>query len=286
MKKILLILAALAAVVLVGGIGYVVLFMEDGAPDTVQVDGPGEEAPEEEPEIMTLEEDNSTDADILDALDYETTQNQDTVAWLLIPHTRINNSVVQGFDNHVYLRANERREYSVYGCYFADAECNVSTRELLNHNTVVYGHSDLQDNPEGPRFSELFKFTDPQFARATPTIHFSTIQDYMDWQVFAAFYTTVDLDYISAEPEGGIKALADEAKRLSVFDYGVEVGEDDHILTLSTCSIKDGNDGTHRFVVMAKLLPEGAKLPTSADIRENAPGREPAGEDAPEAGEA
>lgn len=273
MKKILLILAALAAVVLAGGIGYLFL-MEDEAPDAVLVDGDREQPDDEGEEILTLEADNSTGADILEALDYETIQNPDTVAWLLIPGTRINNSVVQSFDNLVYLRANERREESIYGCYFADAECSVSSRELLNHNTIVYGHSDLQDNPEGPRFSELYKFTDPQFASRTPVIEFSTLYDFMNWEVFAVFYTTVDFDYISAEPEGGVKALAAEAKKQSIYDYGIQVGEDDHILTLSTCSVKDGNDGTHRFVVMARLLDEDAQVPAAVEVKAHTPGEE------------
>lgn len=284
MKKILLALAALAAVAVMGGFAFVLLFMEDTPPDAVLVDGAGEAATGEAGEIAPPIEEGSG-ADLLNALDYETTQNQDTVAWLLIPNTRINNSVVQGFDNLIYLRANERREYSVYGCYFADAECNVYSRELLNHNTVVYGHSDLQDNPEGPRFSELFKFTDPEFAQRTPVIHFSTLRDFMDWQVFAAFYTDTAHDYISAEPEGGIQALAREAKRLSLYDYGVEVGEDDHILTLSTCSVRDGSDGTHRFVVMAKLLPEDADLPRTADVKAKTPGEDPVEETPAEAPE-
>lgn len=271
MKKVLLILAALAAVVLVGGISYVLLFMEDTPSDAVLADGAGEDASDEQSDVVTLDE-SGTSADILDALDYETTQNQDTVAWLVVPGTRINNSVVQGFDNLVYLRADERRQYSIYGCYFADSECNVSSRDMLSHNTVVYGHSDLQDNPEGPRFSELYKFTDPEFAKKTPVIEFSTLYNFMDWEVFAVFYTTVDFDYIYAEPEGGIKQLADEARRQSIYDYGVTVGDDDHILTLSTCSVRDGNDGSHRFVVMARLLPEGAERPKTVDLKVRTPG--------------
>lgn len=269
-KVILLVFSLLALVGVLGGFVYVLLMEEP--PDAVLVDGAGESSSDGQQEILTLEAETTTGADILEALDYETTQNQDTVAWLRVPHTRINNSVVQSFDNLVYLRANERREYSVYGCYFADAECSVSSRELLNHNTIVYGHSDLQDNPEGPRFSELFKFIDQEFARTTPIIEFSTLYDIMNWQIFAIFYTTVDFNYIDAEPEDGIKALADEAKRRSIYDYGVQVGEDDHILTLSTCSVKDGNDGTHRLVVMAKLLPEDADIPITATVKPHAPG--------------
>lgn len=267
MKKILLALALVAAVVALGGFAYVLMFMEE-PPDTAFVGGSGEDLPDVQ---LNVPRTIDTQADVLDALDYETTQNQDTVAWLRVPNTRINNSVLQAHDNLAYLRTNERKEASVYGCFFADAECNVSSRELLSHNTVVYGHSDLQDNPDGPRFSQLFKFTDPEFAKTTPVIEFSTLENFMDWQVFAVFYTTIDFDYISAEPEGGVDRLAAEAKKKSLYDYGVTVGPEDHILTLSTCSVRDGNDGTHRLVVMAKLLPEGAEAPETAGITVQTP---------------
>lgn len=267
MKKVLLALALVAAIVVMGGLAYVLLVMEDD-PDAAFVGGSEAAIPDAQLNVPRAIE---TQADVLDALDYETTQNQDTVAWLKIPNTRVNNSVLQGHDNIAYLRTNERREPSIYGCFFADAECNVSSRELLSHNTVVYGHSDLQDNPDGPRFSQLFKFTDPEFAKTTPVIEFSTIEDFMDWQVFAVFYTTTDFDYISAEPEGGVNALAAEAGKKSLYNYGVTVGPEDHILTLSTCSVRDGNDGTHRLVVMAKLLPEGAVPPESANITVQTP---------------
>jgi len=266
MKKILLALALMAAIVVLGGFVYVLVFMEE-PPDTVLVD-----SPEDLPDVqLNVHREVETQADVLDALDYETTQNQDTVAWLHIPNTRVNNSVLQSHDNIAYLRTNERREASVYGCYFADAECNVGARENLSHNTVVYGHSDLQDNPEGPRFSQLFKFTDPEFAKTTPVIEFSTLENFMDWQVFAVFYTDTSFDYISAEPEGGVDQLAAEAKKKSLYDYGVAVGPEDHILTLSTCSIRDGSDGTHRLVVMAKLLPEGTEPPEAANITVQTP---------------
>ena len=78
-------------------------------------------------------------------------------------------------------------------------------------------------------------------------------------------------DYIAADPEGGVDALAAEAKKKSLYDYGVAVGPDDHILTLSTCSVRDGDDGTHRLVVMAKLLPEGAEPPETVNIKVQTP---------------
>ena len=40
-----------------------------------------------------------TEMDLLEALDYEIKQNQDTVGWLIVPNTQISNSVLQAHDN-------------------------------------------------------------------------------------------------------------------------------------------------------------------------------------------
>lgn len=183
--------------------------------------------------------------------------NRDTVAWLEVPGAEINDSVLQYRDNLYYERRDERQNYDIYGCYFMDYECPVSTREVLEPNTVIYGHSAPNDNPDGKRFSKLFRFTNPAFATDHPCIHLATEDERMMWQIFAVFYTDTSFDYIRVHISGEqMKELADQAKKLSIYDYGVEITPEDKILTLSTCSDHYGKDGTHRFVVMARLMPE------------------------------
>ncbi len=211
-----------------------------------------------------------TPADVLDAIGYEITQNSDTVGWLYIPDTTINNSVVQSHNNTVYLRQTERKQPDIYGCYYADYTCNFGPREKLSANTVVYGHSDLKDNPDGLRFSQLFKFTDADFAKKHPVIYFSTPEEYMEWQIFAVYYTDTGLDYISTDLDGPSRAaLAQQAKDRSIYQYDVAVGESDQFLTLSTCSIKYGaQEKDQRFVIMAKLLPAG-EIPKTVSLTVN-----------------
>ena len=268
MKKVLLgLLIALLVVGILGAMGYVIFFMEED-PDTVLVDNEvsSQASSQTQPEI-NVHKKAETPADVLEALDYEISANRDTVGWLEVPGTEINGSVLQAHDNTAYLRRNERKEYDLYGCYFVDYECNVSSREELSPNTVIYGHSDLTDQPDGPRFSQLFHFTDPEFAKNTPVIRFSTLDSYMNWQIFAVLYTDLEFNFIDPEPEDGVDQMAATAMEKSIYDYGVTVGEDDHVLVLSTCTIKYGkNDRDHRFVIMAKLLPEDAEIPTEADI--------------------
>ena len=185
--------------------------------------------------------------------------NRDTVAWLEVPGAEVNDSVLQYLDNVYYERKDERKNYNINGCYFMDYECPVSTREILAPNTVIYGHSAPNDDPNGKRFSKLFRYTDPEVASANPCITLSTEDERMLWQIFAVFYTDTSFDYIQVHISGDqMKQIADHAKALSIYDYGIDITPSDKILTLSTCSDRDGKDGTHRFVIMARLMPESS----------------------------
>ncbi len=266
MKKVLLVFGVVLTLgLLIGAAVYVLLFMEDPIQEAVEPSSIAEKV--SKPKNADVRDQAKTQADMLEMLDYETGKNRDTVGWLWVPGTQINNSVLQSYDNAFYLRQDERREYDIYGCYFVDYECSVGPREELSPNTIIYGHSDLKDNPEGPRFSQLYHFTDPDFARETPVIQFSTLDGFMYWEVFAVLYTELNESFISPDPPEGIEQMAAAAMEKSLYEYGVTVGEQDHVLILSTCTSSFGaNDTDHRFVVLAKLLPEDAQIPTEAQI--------------------
>lgn len=266
MKKLLAAFVVTLLLILIGGGVYFVLTMEDeelAPPDAAAASSEAGTQAE-----LNVRRQAKNYAEMLDSLDYEILQNRDTVAWLKISGTEINNSVLQSYDNAFYLRRNERRQYDVYGCYFLDYECMTGGRDDLSRNTIVYGHEDISDDPDSKRFSQLYKFLDPAFARATPTIQFCTQEDPMDWQVFAVFYTNISFNYIAVDVDDDeFTELVTTARQKSIYDYDVEVGPEDKILTLSTCTVKYG-DHEHRFVVMAKLLGEEEDVPVFAEFTE------------------
>ncbi len=217
-----------------------------------------------------------TAGDTQEAIAYEKTQNKDTVGWLRIPGSTINHSIVQSNNNAYYLKLDTRRNYSVFGSLYVDYECSVGTREEMSVNTIIYGHSDLKDNPDGLMFSQLFKFIDEDYARATPYIYFSSAKDEMVWEVFAVSYTDTSMEYIYPFIEAKeLEELVNEAKDRSIFDYGVEVGPQDKILTLSTCTVKYGTSEDQRLIVMAKLLPPETELKVEAKLTVNPDPRQP-----------
>ncbi|MEA5136340.1 MAG: class B sortase [Candidatus Fimivivens sp.] len=195
----------------------------------------------------------------IEKIDEGVKRNADTKGWLYIPNTEIDDAVLQGKDNEYYLRLTEDKQYSIFGCYFADFRCKLGTRDNLSKNTIIYGHSDYKDNPDGKKFSQLFHYAkDIDFVRNNPYIYFSTAEDDLVWQVFAVFYTRVDFNYIQNNPSAPeFKNIISEAKAKSEYIIDVPVDENDKILTLSTCTglYNAADKDNYRMVVMAKLLP-------------------------------
>lgn len=205
-------------------------------------------------------------------IDEAVTKNKDTVGWIYIPDTTIDNMVVQSKDNTFYLRLNEDKKYDVFGCYFMDYESKQGSRAEMSQNNIIYGHSDLRDNKDGPRFSQLFKFTDIEFLKNHPYIFYSTKSEEMVWQIFSVFYTRIDFNYIDANPNPtNFAKIVEEAKLRSEFVLDVPVAGSDKILALSTCTVKyvPGDTTNYRLVIMAKLLPDGKQLPPTVEVKDN-----------------
>ncbi len=205
-------------------------------------------------------------------------RNSDTIGWIKIPNTDIDDAVIQYIDNDYYLRLDEDKNYDIFGCYWADYNCILDLgREDLSPNTIIYGHSDYRDNPEGKRFSQLFHYTDLEFLKKNPYIYFSTGDDEMVWQIFAVFYTRINFNYIQANPSKEVmEEIIKEAKERSEYIIDLDVTGDDKVLTLSTCTGKleghlypNGDYDNYRYVIMAKLLPAGETGECTTDMKVN-----------------
>ena len=189
-------------------------------------------------------------------------KNPDTVAWLYIPGAEVDDPVMQAEDNGYYLNRDELREYSTWGCYYADCRNHLSGRDALDTNTVIYGHSANDCDPDGVRFTKLHRYMDADFVKENPYIYLSVDGDDLIFQITALFITDTGFDYIDPNPMGSkLTDFFQTVERKNWLDFdGVTFSEEDTVLTLSTCCRKydKANSGNQRLVVMAKLLPEGA----------------------------
>ena len=200
--------------------------------------------------------------------------NSDTVGWLAIPNTTINDVIMWYPDdfNEFYLRKNFEKRYSWEGIYFADFRSKWDGgRDGIPTNTVIYGHS-MEDSPQGPLFSQLKKFLDEDFARKNPYIYFSTVDEDMVFEVFAAYYSDIYTPYNTPYPEvAAYEAILKTAREGSIYNYDVEVSTSDKIITLSTCcyNITPTYPNDYRYVLMGKLVDRNSVLKEEATITRN-----------------
>lgn len=189
-------------------------------------------------------------------------KNANTVAWLCIPGAGVDDPVMQAEDNGYYLKLDENGEYSMWGCYYAHCENQLTARDKLDKNTTIFGHSASNCDPDGPKFTKLYRYTDAEFVRNHPYIYLSVDGEDLIFQITALFVTDISFDYIKPDPTGReLAGLFETVDRKNWLDFeGVSFSEEDTILTLSTCCRKydEADTGNQRLVLMAKLLPEKA----------------------------
>ncbi len=175
-------------------------------------------------------------------------QNADTVGWLRVSGTNVNYPVVQTDNNDYYLNRDFYRRGTKAGWIYGDYRCNFNDLRA-NKNLIIYGH--------GRR--DMSMFGSLEYCRrswwlnnpAYHTIHLTTPTETSEWRVFAVYTTSVDFYYIQTNfyQNGEFTALVNEMKAKSLKDFGVEVTEEDTIITLSTCTTD-----ADRLVVSAVLV--------------------------------
>jgi sortase B len=212
--------------------------------------------------------------------------NDETIGWLQVPTTTIDEQVMfhpvertaPSTEKFFYERRDINKVRNTgpletqFGSYFTDYRSTYDGgRGGLSRNTVIYGHS-MSDNPEGGGFSPLKKYLDPEFAKATPYVYYSLADEDIAWEVFAVFYTTVNLLYNVPDPtDEEFTALMEECRARSIYNYDVEVTEKDKILTLSTCcyNIDAFYPNKYRYVIMAKMVEPGHMTAKEATFTKN-----------------
>ncbi len=183
--------------------------------------------------------------------------NRDFAGWISIPEMGINFSVVQGDDNKYYERRDFYGKSTSYGVPFFDYRNSLKT---LDRNTIIYGHNMRHDDKI---FGTLEQYrTVEGFAKA-PLIGMSTIYGDYTFKIYAVFISNSKSEdnngdifnyiFTTASSENFNNYIREVDKR-KLYSTGVDINENDRILTLSTCCY-DFTDA--RLVVVGRLLRAG-----------------------------
>ena len=128
----------------------------------------------------------------------------------------------------------------------------------LSQNTVIYGHNwgncFVPFKKTGPEFESLMAYTYADFVRQNQYIYLTTNSGTHTFRVFAVCFTK-DLNFYINCNNIDVASIAARAKSMSLFDFGVNVGSGDKIITLSTCTrYFKGLGANQRFIIMGKLV--------------------------------
>ena len=175
-------------------------------------------------------------------------QNPDFVAWLRIPGTNVDYPVVQTDNPDYYLNHTFSGKSSVVGTLFSLADADYAAP---GRNIAIYGHH-LRSSGE-KMFTSLMRYKNPDFYEDNKTIVLDSLYRRSEYTIFAV----VNMKVGDWEPsrtmfsgDAAFMAFVNRAKSESLYDTGVEVGADDHILTLITCDRSyAGKEG--RLVILA-----------------------------------
>jgi hypothetical protein len=97
-------------------------------------------------------------------------------------------------------------------------------------------------------------YTYSDFVANNQYIYLTTNSGVHTFKVFAVCFTK-DLNFYINCNNINVPSIAARAKSMSLFDFGVNVGANDKIITLSTCTrYFSGLGANQRFIIMGKLV--------------------------------
>lgn len=173
-------------------------------------------------------------------------QNEDTIGYLKVNGTNIDYVVVQGKDNSYYLSHNYQLDYNREGWIFVDY------RNLLDgsdRNLIIYGHN----TNDGSMFGSLknILYEDWYLNPNNHMIDFVTETGNLSYQVFSIYRIYKEDYYIQTEFEDThYRDFLQTLLNRSFYDFGVDLTEEDSILTLSSCA----ENSSMRIVLHAKKV--------------------------------
>jgi len=223
----------------------------DSTPDPISEQTP-DPAPEPEPEqepTLELYKDGiyPPDRDIVFEALLE--RNPDAIAWLSVPGTQIDLPVVRSRDNSDYLQRDLDGKYDTAGTLFTDM---INNPDFTDRVTVIYGHN----MRNGTMFADLHLFRDLEFFTEHREIKLYTTEGMRIYYIFATYITDdknilYETNYSDDDVwEAYLKRIFNnENTRANL--HPVDIGESDHILTLSTCI--RGED-TNRLLIQGVMI--------------------------------
>lgn len=191
--------------------------------------------------------------------------NKDTISWIKFPEntelSNINFPVVQSTDNSRYLyRGFTDKDKSEYGTIFMGY---LDKKDYSKKHTTLFGHRNLaSDNIHFTKLKRYFESKNRiDFYKKNDRFEIYTDDGrVLEYQIFALVDVDInDLDYLGKFVDSRDRTAFEfikETKRRSIINTGVEVTNEDKVLSLYSCKPYVNKKDVGRYIVSAKLISE------------------------------
>lgn len=230
---------------------------EDGTEAPVPTGTPSPEQPAGTPETPTETPTQAPTAPVLMEtapieVDFETLVERYSAvrAWIYLEDTPINYAVAQSGDNSYYLDHLLGGQVNKSGTLFMDCK---NAADFSDWNTIIYGHN----MKNGSMFGFLPRYNTQEFYEEHPAFYLLTPDKAYKAEVFAGYVTKPDSEaYLIAQTVEERDDVIREALEQSTFTADVEIGPQDRIVTLSTCTYVYDDARYVLLGVLRELAPE------------------------------
>jgi len=132
---------------------------------------------------------------------------------------------------------------------------------LVGHNIINVSSTPMLSNDNLKNFESLMSFVYAGFAKDNLYIQYTKNGKEELYMIYAiGFY---DYYYDNAESMNNkdkIKKYINDVRSNSIYDYEIDVNENDSLLTVKTCTRYFGNDSKQQFVVDARKVRDDEKI--------------------------
>lgn len=178
-----------------------------------------------------------------------------TVGWLQVQGTNIDfpvlNSDVAGIGD---VDINYLYRSSYY-------ESGKNREVILGHNIINVSSNPIREMASLKDFEGLLVFTYDDFAKENLYISYTKDGVTELYKIYAiGFYDYVSSDENGFDTDEDIKNYIKKAKKESIYDYNVDVNENDKLISLKTCTRYFGLNDRNAFIIDARKVRENEEI--------------------------
>ncbi len=180
--------------------------------------------------------------------------NENGIGWVSVPTVDIEYPIVQGSDNDFYLDHSFDNSFAWTGAIFLDYR---NSMDLTDPHSFIYGHH-MHD---GTMFADLLKYESEDFFIENQGYNYFYVylEDHINVYEICAVcdVTFTDNQYafrIGTNDSFSTTDYMDYIHSIELYDTGVEVDDDDTIVTLFTC--QGDSSSKVRHMIHGKLITE------------------------------